>query len=66
MELVYQYSGVTFGYELTTHSDVQTVGEQMPSKHHERAVLQKVTHTHRSEAKWKKQVMDYLNRQVPF
>jgi len=66
VDLVYQYSGVTFGYELTTHGEVQIVGEQLPSKHHEKALLKKVTHTHRTEAKWKNKVMDYLDSQVPF
>lgn len=65
VDLVYQYSGVTFGYELTTHGEVQ-VAIQMPSKHHEKDLLKKITHTHRGEEKWKHKVLDYLNKKVPF
>lgn len=65
VDLVYQYSGVTFGYELTTHSEVQTA-IQMPSKHHEKALLNKITHTHRGEEKWKSKVTAYMLDQVPF
>lgn len=58
IDLVYQYSGVTFGYQLTTHGEVQTA-LKMPSEHHRKAVTKKII-KNKGESKWKKQVDQYL------
>lgn len=63
VDLVYQYSGVNFGYQLTTHSDVQTC-TTFPTEHHKKDVLKQVSTNYTGEKKWKKQVKDYLLSEV--
>ena len=62
VDLVYQYSGVNFGYQLTTHSEART-GSEYPSKHHGKDLLKKLSHKYSSEKKWEKQVREYINFQ---
>ena len=63
VDLVYQYSGVNFGYQLTTHSETRT-GVAYPSKHHEKDLFQKLSHNYSGEKKWKDKVKDYVNLQM--
>ena len=58
VDLVYQYSGVNFGYQLTSHGTVQTAAA-MPSKHHEKAVSAKY-HKNIGESKWKQKIKDFV------
>lgn len=62
VDLVYQYSGVNFGYQLTTHSETRT-GAVYPSHHHEKDLLKKLSHNYSGETKWKDKVKDYVNLQ---
>ena len=62
VDLVYQYSGVNFGYQLTTHSETRT-GSEFPSKHHGKDLLKKLSHNY-GEKKWENQVKDYVNLQM--
>ena len=63
MDLVYQYSGVNFGYQLTTHTEART-GAEYPSKHHEKDLLKKLCHNYSGERKWEKSVKEYVNLQM--
>lgn len=63
VDLVYQYSGVNFGYQLTTHSETRT-GSEYPSKHHEKDLLKKLSHNYPGEKKWQQKVKDYVNLQM--
>ena len=63
VDLVYQYSGVNFGYQLTTHSETKT-GSEYPSPHHEKDLLKKLSHNYTGDKKWKDKVKDYVNLQM--
>jgi plasmid rolling circle replication initiator protein Rep len=63
VDLVYQYSGVNFGYQLTTHSEART-GTEFPSKHHAKDMLKKLTHNYSGEKKWKEKVKEYVDLQT--
>ncbi len=63
VDLVYQYSGVNFGYQLTTHSETKT-GSEYPSPHHEKDLLKKLSHNYSGDKKWKDKVKDYVNLQM--
>ena len=63
VDLVYQYSGVNFGYQLTTHSETRT-GSAYPSKHHENDIMKKLSHNYTGEKKWHDKVKEYVNLQT--
>lgn len=65
VDLVYQYSGVTFGYELTTHGEVKT-DSPITSDHHRKSVLKHLVKQKNPENIWKNDVRKWLLAQVPF
>lgn len=62
VDLVYQYSGVNFGYQLTTHTETRTGGE-FPSKHHKDDLLKKYSERI-GDTKWNDKVKEYVNLQM--